>query len=229
VLDYSKRFLFYGFAISLLLHAIFGPFVEWKPQITETPEPLSSITISTAAPKPPPIPTQTPTPHAHLPLPQTPAPHRAEAQHAHPPKTIAENANVESEKGNDVVSGLPGGIPDGNGDSGPPAATLAPMPTPTPTKPACATPNAPATATQKVTPDMPEVARQMGASGTAQIEVSLDARGNVIAASVYTSTNNSALDKAALQAAQQSKYSPEIVNCAKSAGSYIYTVTFESR
>lgn len=235
VLAYSKRFLFYGFAISVALHAIFGPFVEWKPAVTGTPEPIQTVTVTkvvtpkpTATPTPPPSPT--PTPVTNTPPPQTPPPHQVKLL-VHPPKQTSQSQGGPSEQQYTNKSGSEQGVPQGTATTSPPAAAVAaaPTPAPTPTKPACANPNADATATQKVTPDMPEIARQMGAQGTAQIKVTLDTKGNVTNAAVYKSTNNSALDKAALQAAQQSKYAPEIRDCVPTGGSYLYVVTFESQ
>jgi TonB family protein len=225
VLAYSKRFLLYGFAISLLVHGTLGPLVEWKPQALGTPEPLESVTITTMphTPEPSPVPTQSSTPS-----PAKPRPRKVAQFLPHLPKTSAEKANSESGQSSSNTVGSPEGIPQANADTGPPA-TLAPTLAPTPMKPACAVPKAPAAATYKATPEMPEIARQAGASGTAQILVNLDDSGRVVSASIYTSTRNSALDNAALQAAQQSRYSPAIDNCAKTAGSYLYIVTFENQ
>jgi len=229
VLAYSKRFLFYGFAISLLVHGTLGPLVEWKPQALGTPEPLQPVSITTEppTPEPTPVPTQTSTPS-----PATPRPHTVAQLLPHLPKTSAEKAISESGLSDSNTAGSPDGIPQANADTGPPATlapTLAPTLVPTPLKPACAVPKAPATTTYKAVPEMPEIARQAGASGTAQILVNLDDSGRVVSASIYTSTRNSALDNAALEAAQQSRYSPAIDNCAKTAGSYLYIVTFENQ
>jgi TonB family protein len=204
VLAYSKRFLLYGFAISLLVHGTLGPLIEWKPQALGTPEPLESVSITTMphTPEPTPVPTQSSTPS-----PATPRPHKVAQFVPRLPKTSAEKGDSESEHSYSNTVGSPEGIPQANADTGPPA-TLAPTLAPTPMKPACAVPKAPAAATYKATPEMPEIARQAGASGTAQILVNLDDSGRVVSASVYTSTRNSALDNAALQAAQQSRYSP---------------------
>jgi periplasmic protein TonB len=233
VLAYSRRFVLYGFAISILLHGLFGPFVDWKPSTGGTPEPVYSVSIKTVVhtprPTPPPTPTPTPPPK-QTPPPQTPPPHQVQKLLVHPPKTTAENNSGPAEQRYTNTQGSESGVPQGNANTGPPATVPGTAtPAPTPTKPACAVPNAPATATNKVTPDMPEIARQMGASGTAQVKVTLDANGAVLSATIATSTHNSALDRAAIQAAQQSKYAPEIDNCVKTGGSYLYVVTFESQ
>jgi TonB family protein len=232
VLAYSRRFILYGFALSLLLHGLFGPLVDWKPSNGGTPEPVYSVSIKTIVhtPRPTPVPTQTPTPPPKQTPQPTQPPHPKVELLVHPPKTHSNDTSSSSEQAYTNTQGSENGVPQGNSNTGPPATVPGTAtPAPTPTKAACAVPNAPASATQKVTPDMPEIARQMGASGTAQVKVTLDANGAVTAASIQTSTHNAALDKAALQAAQQSKYTPDIVNCVKTPGSYLYVVTFESQ
>ena len=148
-----------------------------------------------------------------------------------PPKTTSQSQGGATESQYNVKSGSQEGVPQGTQATGPPAAPVAaaPTPAPTPSRPACANPNVDAVATDKVTPDMPEIARQMGATGTAQIKVTLDETGKVTDTTIYKSTNNKALDNAALTAAKQSRYAPEVRNCVKVAGSYLYTVTFENQ
>lgn len=241
VLAYSKRFLLYGFGISILLHLIFGPFVEWKRPNQEKQE-VEKVSVSkkvtkVVTPRPTPTPTPRPTPTPTPPPTSTPTP----APHTPPPKQVRLKVNVpkqtsksvsgqSSEQQYNVKTGTQQGVPQGVLASGPPATPVATATVAaTSTAAACANPNRVATATQKVTPDMPEVARQMGATGTAQIKVTLDANGNVTAVAVFKSTGNKALDQAATQAAQQSKYAPEVHNCQPVGGSYLYTVTFESQ
>jgi len=234
VLAYSRRFVFYGFVISIILHGLFGPFVEWKPQTSGTPEPVYSVSIKTIVhtPKPTPPPTPTPTPPPKQTPQPTQPPHKVTKLLVQPPKTHSNSQSGPSENAYTNTQGSESGVPQGNANTGPPAPTAGPStatPAPTPTKAACAVPNAKAVATNPVTPDMPEIARQMGATGTARVQVSLDASGNVTAAKIATSTHNSALDKAAIQAAQQSKYKPDIVNCVPTPGDYIFVVTFENQ
>jgi TonB family protein len=242
VLAYSRRFLLYGFGISIALHLIFGPFIEWK-HPAEEKEQVEKVSLTkkvtkvetprpTPTPTPTPKPTPTPTPPPKItptPQPHTPPP-QVRLKVNVPKQTSKSVSGESSEQQYNVKTGSQQGVPQGVLASGPPA-TPAPTATvaPTATPPACANPNRLATATEKVTPDMPEIAREMGATGTAQIKVTLDANGTVTAVAVFKSTNNKALDQAALQAAQQSKYAPEIHNCRPVGGSYLYTVTFESQ
>src|SRR5579885_2187660 len=86
VLAYSKRFLLYGFGISILLHLIFGPFVEWKRPNQEKQE-VEKVSVSkkvtkVVTPRPTPTPTPKPTPTPTPPPTATPTP----APHTPPPK-----------------------------------------------------------------------------------------------------------------------------------------------
>jgi len=56
--------------------------------------------------------------------------------------------------------------------------------------------------------------------------VTLDETGNVVSATIYKSAGNAALDQAAIKAARATSYVPEIVNCVKTAGSYIFRADF---
>jgi protein TonB len=90
-------------------------------------------------------------------------------------------------------------------------------------------PNADAATTNAVQPDFPEIARQQGAAGVTKVKVSLSATGGVVAVSVYKSAGNAALDQAALAAARASSYTPEIENCVKVPGNYIFSADFTNQ
>jgi TonB family protein len=77
-----------------------------------------------------------------------------------------------------------------------------------------------------VEPAYSAAAREAGAVGTATVNVLLDANGNVTDAVVQKSAGNADLDQAALLAARTSTYRPEIRNCAKSSGSYLFEADF---
>lgn len=61
---------------------------------------------------------------------------------------------------------------------------------------------------------------------TAKIRVDLDATGAVLRAVVYESTGYPQLDRAAVEAARESRYAPEEKNCRSTSGSYLFTVDF---
>lgn len=57
-------------------------------------------------------------------------------------------------------------------------------------------------------PDYPEIAKQMGAQGTAVVLITIGPKGNVISAKISQSTGNAWLDQAALVAARGSTFQP---------------------
>ncbi|MDP9106094.1 MAG: hypothetical protein M3N49_09185, partial [Candidatus Eremiobacteraeota bacterium] len=62
--DRAKNFLLYGFAISIALHLIGGPFLKF--QNTQTQEDAPQKVTVVRVPTPPPTPPPTPTPHPTL-------------------------------------------------------------------------------------------------------------------------------------------------------------------
>jgi TonB family protein len=102
-------------------------------------------------------------------------------------------------------------------------------PAPTPTLPRCAQPHKDATTTRRVEPDYPDLARQQGAVGTVQVKVSLSATGSVVSTSVYKSSGNGALDRAALAAARVSSYSPGIEACEPVPDTLLFRADFNGQ
>ena len=93
---------------------------------------------------------------------------------------------------------------------------------------ACAEPNRDATITKVQQPDYPQSAKPLGLGPVSvQIEVTVDASGNLDRVRVYKSSGNQAIDDAALAAASRSKYSPRIVNCQAVTGYYLFRADFE--
>ncbi|MBV8721080.1 MAG: energy transducer TonB, partial [Candidatus Eremiobacteraeota bacterium] len=117
-------------------------------------------------------------------------------------------------------TGSENGVPQGQG-------TAAPTTAPGTPKPACANPNVEATTTNAVPAEYPESAKDLGLGEvTAQVEVTVGPSGNLINATIFKSTNNMAMDQAALRAARQSSYSPKLVNCQPVQGDYLFRVDF---
>lgn len=100
------------------------------------------------------------------------------------------------------------------------------VPTPTP-KPACSAPDVPAKTIETQSPVVPDDARANGFTGTAKVRVDLDASGNVVGTSIYESAGSMELDRAALQAARESRYAPEERDCKNVPGSYLFNVDFQ--
>lgn len=239
-----RSFVGWAFLISLVLHGIALPFLHLKTHSDEKQEVEKvSVTkkIKVVVPTPPP-PTPTPPPptpppkSTPPPVKQTNPPPQPKLK-IQPPKTTAVSKSASSEQKYVVPKvGSEEGNPKGTVASAAPApvrtgvpATPAPTPAPpTPTpKPQCAVPNAQAAIKgQAVEPDYPDIARQQGAVGDTSVKVTLDPTGSVTDVSVYKSAGNASLDQAALKAAKATAYTPDVVNCVKTAGSYIFEAQF---
>lgn len=234
----AQSFLGWAFVLSIIIHLILGPIVgRYSPSHAESKE-VEKVSVSKkvkiVVPTPPP---PTPTPPPPTPPPKsTPPPVKATNPPPQPKlkmnvvHTTSKSNSGPSQARYDVKTGSENGVPQGVATSAgkAPAATPAPPPPPTPTpKPACAQPHVDATTTNPVVPDTPEMAKQQGATGTVQVRVSLSPTGSVVSASVYKSSGSSLLDQAAVQAAKASSYAPEIDNCEKVAGDYIFRAEFE--
>ncbi len=242
--DRAKNFLLYGFAISIALHLIGGPFLKF--QNTQTQEDAPQKVTVVRVPTPPPTPPPTPTPHPTLPPTpppkQTPPPQQTPAPQQ--PKIKINTQKTESksngptEASNKYTTGNTQGIPQGQGTSAPstaPPATPAPAtppptatPRPTPTPQACSRPNVAATTLHPVEPDTPPMAQQQGISGVVQVVVSLSADSRVTGTRVQTSPS-AILNQAALTAARQSTFQTEIRDCKPIAADYIFSVEFNSQ
>lgn len=238
-----KNFLAYGFVISVILHAVFLPLVQFKNTQTEeeAPQKVTVARIPTPPPTPPPTPTPKPTPPptpkptpppTQPPVKQTPAPPqpRIKINTVHT-KNVS---HITTEQANKYQTGNTKGIPQGQGTSAPstaPPATPAPpapTPVPTPTPLSCARPNVDAATLHAVEPDTPPLAQQQGISGTVQVVVSLDATSHVTSTKVQSSPS-AILNNAALSAARQSTFQTQIVNCKPIAADYIFSVEFNSQ
>ena len=74
-------------------------------------------------------------------------------------------------------------------------------------------------------PKYPQSARGSGPL-SANVVVTVNARGDVTAAKIVKSSGNAAVDQATLVAAQDSTYSPKVVNCKATQGSYLFHAEF---
>jgi protein TonB len=239
----TRSFLLWAFLISIGLHFIILPFFGLKHQENEkeTTEKVSvSKKIKVVVPTPPP-PTPTPPPPTPPPK-QTPPPVKQTNPPPQPkiklnvPKSTSKGPSTETKYVPPPV-GSEDAAPNGTTSTGKPTfstavpATAAPPPTPTPEpKPQCAVPNA--DAAMKGEPadlEYPDIAREQGAVGTTVVKVTLDANGNVVDASVYKSAGNAALDQSAIKSAKATSYTPDIINCVKTAGSYLFRANFDGQ
>ena len=88
---------------------------------------------------------------------------------------------------------------------------------------ACAHPNVDATVTSPAQPQLPHGANL---KGSATATVTIAPNGSVAAASITKSSGNPQIDKAVLDAAKHSTYSPKLVNCKPMQGSYLFHADF---
>lgn len=91
---------------------------------------------------------------------------------------------------------------------------------------ACTAADVPASTTNAVQPDTPALSALYHLSGTAYVQVDLDAGGAILGTSIAKTSGYYALDRAALEAARESTFQPAIHDCAPVAGSYLYVVDF---
>ena len=236
----AKNFLAYGFAISIVLHVLGGPFLRFeKTQVEEDqPQKVTVVRVPTPPPTPPPTPTPHPTlpptpPPKSTPPPNTPAPQQPRIK-INTQKTESKSNTGPSEATNKYTTGNTQGIPQGQGTAAPvvaPAATpAAPQPTPVPTRTpqSCARPNVPASTIHAVEPDTPPIAAAQGIQGTVQVVVSLNENSRVTGTRVQSSPS-AVLNGAALSAARQSSFQTEIRDCKPIAADYIFSVEFTSQ
>jgi protein TonB len=209
-----RRFFIWALGISLVLHALVA--TEVRPYHAEARDSLEPfrLYIERHPPvhTPPPMPTPVPV-HAPRTIAAAAQPYAAHPVLRNAPRPVASEAPPAPRIG--PTSGVPG--------PGPGTGSAQPDPTETP-RPACSQPDVEAKAVDTVNAEMPEGAA--GATGTAQVLVRLRSSGAVDGVSIYRSTGNAFLDRAALVAARQSTYAPEIRACEAVGGSYLFTVDF---
>lgn len=226
-----RSFLGWAFVLALFVHFLVIPFIPKSVEHNTTTQ-VEKVSVTkkiTVKPPTPPPPTPTPPPP-----PKTTPPPQKHVQRPQPklklnvPKTTSKGAGPSVPKYVAPKHGSVNGIPAGQGTASPaPAATVGP-PASTPTPPQCQTPYQDAAVNQGVDPSYPDTAREMGmGTATVAVEVTIGPQGQVLKASIAQSSNNMAMDNAAKQAAEQSTYTPKIVNCQPTTGTYLFKVTFD--
>ncbi|HYZ15801.1 MAG TPA: energy transducer TonB [Candidatus Acidoferrum sp.] len=90
----------------------------------------------------------------------------------------------------------------------------------------CAVPAASASIAGAPYFSMPEIAKLKKVTGETVVRVDLDKSGRVQGQRLQRSSGNQWLDGAAMTTARLSRYSPEIRDCVKVAGSYLIAVAF---
>ncbi|MDQ2681124.1 MAG: TonB family protein [Candidatus Eremiobacteraeota bacterium] len=211
----GRRLLLIAVVCSIVIHLLAIHFFRWPLAIPT--EPPQSVTLSKQTLLP--ITHHSPTPAPPKPRPS--APKQTLPNKVAPPRTVAALHGRRA---------LPVSGPPANSA---PTFTPAPLPTPTvqptskPTALGCSRPDADAAVAVSATPPpiSPEV-RGSDKSGTAQIQVMLDARGAVVQTVVAQSSGDSGLDRIADAMARASSFTPRLIACKPVAAIYAFTVKF---
>ena len=228
---FTKREKYALTALSLIfiilsgaVHFVIGSWGEsviphFKEQATPPPQKVTVQTLIKPPPKPTPTPRPTPTPTPPPPPKNTPPPVNLKLHvvqsHSTDTGGPAEQAYTPPPVGNE--NGVPTAVP-----------TVAPTAAPATAAPA---PAGPVEATDadfihKVEPDYPELASQQNIQGDVTVRITIGADGNVLAASISSSSGNPLLDAAALKAARASTFKPPTVNGVATQRDYLIIYTF---
>lgn len=92
----------------------------------------------------------------------------------------------------------------------------------------CTQPNKPAGVAELPKLDFPPI-RHSPAHGTVVLRVDISAKGELVGHEFLETTGNPNLDMAALRGAHQVHYTPEILDCKPTAGSYLFVVVFPEK
>jgi protein TonB len=211
----NGRVLAAALAISLALHAVLASFVHMRFVQASEHRATPVIIHIWVRPK----------------LTPSPKPHAVVLAH-HPVQSVRRPVQPPhvALSPNGVVAIAPPeatGEPIAPGNTGTTGGVIGQPPGPAgPPAPACSDPNVEAKTRVTVSPDAPLSAYGAGADVTAMIKVDLDASGRILGVSVYRSAGSLELDQAAMQAARQSTYAPEMRDCQAVPGSYLFKVEF---
>ncbi len=209
----------------IVMAVVVIPVLYVTDQLPEVPVVMAFVTAPPAAPPPPPPPPP-PVSAAAAAIPPQPPPNPLAAPIEAPAVITPENEANPSAEG--VLGGVEGGVPGGvvGGIVG--GLALAPPPPPPPPPPQPAAPiriggqvKAPALI-HRVQPVYPDIAVAAHVAGDVVLEATVDAEGQVESVRVLQSRSH-LLDKAAIEAVKQWRYSPLILN--DTAWPFILTVT----
>lgn len=211
----TNRVLVWAIAVSLAFHAVVAFFAQnlhGSPAVADVPKRHPIEILHIIPPTPPPTPP-----------PATPQPVRAARAAIAPSVRVVRLSHVVAAVAPAeprVASAAHGGI----GVAG--VGAIVPGVVSAPPTPACANPDVAAHAIDAISPDTPLAAQEAGVLGSVQVEVSLDASGVVTSVAVLHSAGFAPLDDAALRAARQSTYAPEVRDCRPVSGNYVFRADF---
>lgn len=207
----ARRLLLSAFAISILIHLLGVPLVNWRlatPRDVPERMTISSVRIIRRI-------VRTPPPRTPAPLPTAVSTPKA-ARTTKIAVPIMANSSGPGRPSVQVATA-----------TATPSATPRPQKLPTPSTGGCVTPNAPAAVKSPAPiPDIPLEAREAAKSGIAQVHVRVSETGAVLEAGVTASLGSDALDQIAVSIAKASQYSPALQQCKPIAGTYEFRVRF---
>jgi len=93
-------------------------------------------------------------------------------------------------------------------------------------RPSCLVPSASAAIAHLVPADIPTIAKLLGLTGTVTLAISLSNTGALERATIAKSSGSKWLDAAAIDAAREQGYSPEINDCRAVSGTYLVSIDF---
>jgi TonB family protein len=91
---------------------------------------------------------------------------------------------------------------------------------------ACVSPNTSAGIAGDAFFEAPSITAAQGLTGTSTVKVQLSSTGALLSNSLFASSGNRWMDEAALRSARMSRFSPEVRNCERVGGTYLYAVEF---
>ncbi len=83
-----------------------------------------------------------------------------------------------------------------------------------------------ASVVNQAAPD-PDLARRENVYSVVLLQVTIGPLGEVLSATIYKSSDNAAVDRAAIVAARQSTYAPKLDNCFPVKGDYLFRILFK--
>ena len=229
---FTKREKYYLTALSIMfiitsgvIHFALGTWGEsvvphFKEEATPPPQRVTVQTLIKPPPKPTPTPPPTPTPTPPPPLKNTPPPINLKLH------VVQSHSNDTSNSGPAEQAYTPPPVGNENG-----VPTAVPTVAPTAAATAAPAPAGPVEITDsefinKVQPEYPQVAQDQQIQGDVTIRVTIGPQGQVMNASVASSSGNPLLDNAGLNAARQSKFKPPMVNGVPTQRDYLIIYTF---
>ena len=74
--------------------------------------------------------------------------------------------------------------------------------------------------------DAPAIASLQGVTGIAEVKIALTASGALSGETLFASSGNPWLDRAAMESAGTARFTPAVANCRRVGGMYLYEVDF---